>query len=249
MPKLIILGSSNAIPDWDHENTHMLVVGKTRTVLIDCVNNTLLRLEKAGVDFNNLTDMILTHFHPDHVSGVPLLLMDMWLMGRQKPLVIHALSFTNKRMKNLLKNYGWSDWPHIFPVKFDNIPNKESAAVLACEDFDIVASPVQHFIPTIGLKIHSSHKTIAYSSDTEPCGQILRLAREADILFHKSSGALPGHTSAEQAGEQASAAQVKALYLIHYPTGKFVSGDPVAEARKKYNGTIELATDFLTFEL
>jgi metal-dependent hydrolase (beta-lactamase superfamily II) len=40
----------------------------------------MVRLSKAGVDFNRLTDLILTHFHPDHVSGVPMLLMNMWLI-------------------------------------------------------------------------------------------------------------------------------------------------------------------------
>ncbi len=39
MPKVIILGSSNAIPSQEHENTHMVVVGEERMVLIDCVSN------------------------------------------------------------------------------------------------------------------------------------------------------------------------------------------------------------------
>jgi len=90
VPKVIILGSSNAVPSQDHENTHLVIVGEERTILVDCVSNPIVRLEQAGVDFNNLTDIVITHFHPDHVSGVPLLLMDMWLMGRTKPINIMA---------------------------------------------------------------------------------------------------------------------------------------------------------------
>ena len=37
MPKVIILGSSNAVPSKDHENTHMVIVGKQHTILVDCV--------------------------------------------------------------------------------------------------------------------------------------------------------------------------------------------------------------------
>jgi ribonuclease BN (tRNA processing enzyme) len=48
MPKLIILGTSNAIPDEAHENTHMVLVGKTRTILIDCVNNQIASTESRG---------------------------------------------------------------------------------------------------------------------------------------------------------------------------------------------------------
>ena len=59
MPKVIILGSSNAIPTKDSENTHMVIVGDERTLLIDSVSNPILRLEQAGVDFNDLHDIII----------------------------------------------------------------------------------------------------------------------------------------------------------------------------------------------
>lgn len=68
MQKVIILGSSNAIPTKDSENTHMVIVGDERTLLIDSVSNPILRLEQAGVDFNDLTDIIITHFHPRAVQ-------------------------------------------------------------------------------------------------------------------------------------------------------------------------------------
>ncbi len=251
MPKLIILGSSNAIPDWEHENTHMVVSSATRIVLIDCVNNTLLRLEKVGIEFNDLSDLILTHFHPDHVSGVPQLLMNMWLMGRRKPLAIHGLSFTNKRIKNLMDFYGWSDWPNFFQVNFYNIPSREMSPVISDDGLTILASPVQHFVPTIGLRINfsSARKAIAYSCDTEPCAQVIRLAQGADVLIHEASGLLPGHSSAEQAGETAHLAGVNILYLIHYPTGKFAGEDPVGHARKKFAGSIFLAKDYMPIEV
>ena len=118
MSKLIILGSSNAIPHKDHENTHMVIVGSERTVLVDCVGNPILRLERAGVDFNTITDLILTHFHPDHVSGVPLLLMDMWLMGRKRQLNVYGLHATLDRVENLMGFYEWGRWPEFFPTAF-----------------------------------------------------------------------------------------------------------------------------------
>ena len=116
MAKLIILGSSNAIPDEKHENTHMAVVGDKRTVLIDCVSNPILRLPQAGIEFNALTDLVLTHFHPDHVSGVPLLLMNMWLLGRKNPLNIYGLHHTLSRIEDLMGFYAWENWPNFFPV-------------------------------------------------------------------------------------------------------------------------------------
>ena len=47
MVKLIFLGTSNAIPGENHENTHMVVVGETRAVLIDCPNSPFLRFQNS----------------------------------------------------------------------------------------------------------------------------------------------------------------------------------------------------------
>ena len=250
MPKLIILGSANAIPDREHENTHMVIVGKSHTVLIDCVGNPLVRLEAAGVDFRTLTDLVLTHFHPDHVSGVPSLLMNMWLMGHRTPILVHGLAYTLDRVESLMEAYNYKEWPGFFPVSYHRVPEEEFALVLQNEEFNILASPVQHFIPTIGLAVNftASRKRLAYSCDTEPCPAVFRLANNADVLIHEASGALPGHSSAGQAAEVARQGEVGALYLIHYPTGKFATGDPVAEARQHYDGPVGLATDFMNLE-
>ncbi len=247
MPKVIILGSSNAIPTKDNENTHMVVVGRERMVLIDCVATPILRLEQAGLDFNDLTDLIITHFHPDHVSGVPLLLMDMWLMGRRKPLNIYGLHYTLDRLEDLMGFYSWAEWPNFFRVAFHRLPAGQMTPVLECDDFNIYSSPVHHLVPTIGLRVEFNriNKVLAYSCDTEPCEEVVRLAAGADILIHEAAGRSRGHSSAGSAGEIAARAEVGKLVLIHYPTGRFASGDLVAEARQKYQGDVALAKDFM----
>lgn len=251
MPKVIILGSSNAVPTKDHENTHLVIMGNERTILVDCVSNPIVRLEQAGVDFNDLTDIVITHFHPDHVSGVPLLLMDMWLMGRTKPLNIYGLHYTLDRLEGLMGFYGWAEWPNFFSVGFFRLPESELAFVMDCNEFKVLSSPVHHMIPTIGLRVECKipSKVLAYSCDTEPCEQTVHLADGADILIHEAAGAVYGHSSAEQAGEIATQAEVGKLYLIHYPTGRFANGNLVEEAAKTYRGEIILATDFMTIDL
>ena len=247
MADLIILGSSNAISDEEHENTHMVLVGASRVALIDAVGNPVPRLAKAGIPFESLTDVVLTHFHPDHVSGVPLLLMDMWLRGRRKPLDIYGIHHTMARVENMMNLYGWQSWPNFFPVAFHYLPAEEKTPVLDCEDFAIYSSPVHHLIPTIGLRVDfkKSGKAMAYSCDTEPCEEVVRLAEGADVLIHEAAGALKGHSSAAQAAEIARKAEVGALYLIHYPTGKYRQENLVEDARTQFQGEIALAEDFM----
>jgi ribonuclease Z len=247
MPKMIILGASNAVPTIQSENTHLALVGEERVVLVDCVSTAIVRLEQAGIEFDRVTDIIITHFHPDHMAGVPLLLMDMWLLGRKKPLNIYGLHFTIDRMEQLMNLYGWDEWPGFFQVAFHRISSGEKMLVMDNEDFTIHASPVHHFIPNIGLRVqfNSTKKTMAYSCDTEPCEEVVKLSEGVDVLLHEAAGGSIGHSSAAQAGEVATKSEVGSLYLIHYPTGKFASGDLVAEAQTTFKGTVVLAKDFM----
>ncbi len=247
MAELIVLGSSNAIPTPGHENTHFIILGRERNVLVDCASNPIVRLEQAGVPLDSINDVILTHFHPDHVSGVPLLLMDLWLLGRHAPLNIYGLDFTLERLKTLMDLYSWSQWPDFFPVNFLRIPDDKMAVVLDASDMCIYASQVEHFLPNVGLRFEfkAEDKVLAYSCDTEPCSSVVQLASGADILLHEAAGLYPGHSSAAQAAEIARQAEVGMLYLIHYPTGRFASDDLLSDAQAHYLGPVHLATDFL----
>lgn len=251
MLKVIILGTSYAIPTNDHENTHMVVVGEQQTVLIDCVNHPILRLQEAGVDHNQVSDLIITHFHPDHVSGLPSLLMNTWLLGRNRPLEIYGLSYTLDRAEQMMSHFNWNTWPGLYAVNFHQIASEPMVPVLQGPEFRILASPVKHIIPTVGLRIEAvrSGKVLAYSCDTEPTPAVVELALGADVLIHEASGNSFGHSSALQAGTIAQQAGAGSLYLIHYPTGQYAQDGLVEQAQNGFDGPVSLAEDFLTIEL
>lgn len=251
MAKLVILGSAHAVADLNHENTHMALVGEKSTILVDSVSNPIVRLKSGGIDLFKITDLVITHFHPDHVSGVPLFLMGSWLLGRKDRISIYGLDHALQRTEKLMDFYGWKRWPNFFPVEFVPIEENEKSPVLENEEFRIFASPVHHLIPTIGIRVESlfSGKAITYSSDTKPCDEVIHLAYNSDILIHEAAGATVGHSSAEQAGAIAQAAQVKELVLIHYPAQNDNLENLVTEASLTFEGPIRLAQDFMEIYL
>ena len=251
MPELVFLGTASAVPDENHENTYMAILGRRQTILIDCSNNAFVRLEQAGIHYQDITDVILTHFHPDHVSGLPSLLLDMWLMGRKAPLTIYGLAYTIERMEKLMEAYDWASWPGFFPVTFCSILAEELAPVLTSGEFRITASPVHHLIPNIGLRVDclESGKSVAYSCDTEPCQEVVRLAQGVDVLVHECGGASLGHTPPDKAGEIASRSEAGSLYLIHYQTRGVDVAGLANEAGKTYSGPITIAEDFMKLEM
>ena len=243
MEKVTILGSANAVAKIDQQNTHLLIETDRRKIMVDCGDHAAASLGRAGVTANQITTLVLTHFHADHVGSLPLLLMDMWLEKRVEPLSIYGLEITLDKAKALLDVFSWETWPNMFPVIFIPIPEEGKDRVIDETDLKMTAMPVLHLIPTIGLRFEfPDGKVVAYSCDSEPCDNLTKLANRADVLLQEAAGPGKGHSSPEQAGEIALQCKVNRLVLIHYESRRGKEA-LLSEARVKFSGQIELAED------
>jgi ribonuclease Z len=249
MPKLVILGTASAIPDETHENTHMVVYGPNGSILIDTGYNPIVSCRRAQVPIDSLLALIVTHFHPDHVSGVPNFLLGLWLLGRQDNLNIYGLRVTLDKVQAMMNLFEWRDWPGFYPVAFEPVRPAENALVTETPDFRILATPTHHLVPSFALKFVSqtSGRSVVYSSDTSPCDALARLAHGAEVLVHEAAGAQSGHSSPAMAGSIARQAGVSHLALIHYQTDDNPD-DLIAEARSTFSGQITLAHDLDVFD-
>ena len=248
MAKIIFLGTANAVPNKDHESAHLVIDVGRRLILVDCAGNPVMRLDQAGIDLLTITDLVLTHFHPDHVVGLPLLLMDMWLMGRAEPLHIYGLSVVIDRVLKLLDLFDWADWDGLYPVVFHRLPDTEQVPLIDIEHVRLWASPVCHSVPAIGIRLWTPEGTLCYSSDTGPCEAVVRLARDVDVLIHEATGEGYGHTSPAGAGRIAQQAGVEKLVLIHYPLNVDLD-EWVSEANSTFDGEVFAARDFMEIEI
>jgi ribonuclease Z len=144
----------------------------------------------------------------------------------------------------------WQVWPDMYPITYRQIPWQEKFLLIDHDEYTVYTSPVQHLIPTVGLRIESKKtgQALTYSSDTCPCDAVVRLAQGSDILIHESGGPFPGHSTPVQAGEIARRAGVNRLVLIHYSV--FVEDLDTwrSVAATAFDGPVELAEDFKIFE-
>lgn len=251
MARIVILGSAAAVNDAQHDYTHLLLIGeRNERVLIDAGSNPLGKIKDLGIDDEGLQDIILTHFHPDHVAGIPNMMMHMWQLGRRAPLRIYGLHHCVNRTEDMMAGFGWREWPNFFPVAFHRVSERSRAPVLENDEFRILAWPVKHFVPTIGLRVENklTGQVLAYSCDTEPTDTLLELAQDADILIHEAAGPPPGHSTARQAGELAAQVGAKCLVLIHYQVWNTDPAILVPEAQEAFNGPLILCKDFDEFE-
>jgi ribonuclease Z len=243
MIRLLILGSSFAVADERHRPTQFAIVGEENALLVDCGTCPRSRLEEMGVGRDSITDLVITHFHPDHVSGLAVFLSELWLSGRVRPMRIHANSACISRIEVMLGLFAWRGWPNMFPVELLAIQEGEKVDVLHNSEYNVIATPVRHMVPTVAVRVDlAAGGSVVFSADTEPVEALVRLAHYANLLLHEAAGEAAGHSSAAQAGEIAGRAGVQRLILIHY--------DPQADgralvglARAAFPGEIDLAED------
>lgn len=88
MIDITLLGVSALLPLPDRALTAVALRCCGRTILFDCGEGTQAAARKAGVGLLNADLIALTHYHGDHVFGLPGLMQTMGVMGRTEPLYI-----------------------------------------------------------------------------------------------------------------------------------------------------------------
>jgi ribonuclease Z len=254
MAKVILLGTGAALSDANRENTYMVVRGEQTAVLVDCAGSPTQRLQRVGVPLGQVDHIILTHHHPDHIYGLSVLLLDLWLHGRKHVLHLYGLDETLNAVKGIMHAFEWERWGDhgFYAVEFHSITNRPAEWSIATSEFAISSTPTKHLLPTIAVRVVSkaSNKAIAYSSDTMVCDEVVDLAKGATILFHEATTireSLVGHSSATQAGSQAKRAGVGKLVLVHLPPNGDVSALRSA-AQSTFDGPVVVAEDWAEFE-
>lgn len=236
MSTLHLLGTGAAISD-PHRTTTMLALSSGgETLVVDCGGDVVQRLLQAGIDLDSISGLVVTHEHPDHVSGFPLFMEKIWLAGRGRPIPVYGIPQAVDQARRALGAFDTSSWD-LPEIEWSEIAYEKRALVLESKSWSVYASPGQHAVPVVGIRIelHDTGKVVAYSCDTEPAASIQDLADGADILVHEANGEGPGHSSAQQAAEIARSAGAKRLILVHLPPN--LSESALKEARTIFEKT------------
>ncbi len=233
MARLHLLGTGAAISD-PHRTTTMLAVENDESVVVvDCGGDVVQRLMASDVELDHIVALIITHEHPDHVSGFPLFVEKMWLAGRRDPIDVYGITPALEQAQRTLGSFDMSGFEDLPEIRWHKIDLEEHATVLDNGHWQIVASPGNHFVPVVGLRILDKENggVLVYSGDTEKTESITRLAKQADVLIHEATGSGTGHATAKDAAEVAAAAGAKEVLLVHLPPEALLDDDAIEEAR------------------
>lgn len=149
MLEVTLLGTGGMMPLKNRALASAIVRHQGACVLLDCGEGTQVRIHDCGYSFKSIDAILLTHFHADHVSGLPGLLLSMSNQGRTEKVRIAGPTGV-KTVVNALRIIA----PRLpFEIEYIEIdPSVPEGFALA--GLEIAPFALQHGVDCVGYRIH-----------------------------------------------------------------------------------------------
>lgn len=110
MIDITLLGTAALVPLPERALTAALLTCGGHTILFDCGEGTQTAARRHGVSLMKADLIALTHYHGDHIFGLPGLLQTMCCMGRTEKLYITGPKGIREELAPILKLAGWTSY-------------------------------------------------------------------------------------------------------------------------------------------
>ncbi len=218
--KAIFLGVGEAC-DERFPNTSILVETldfkkEEKTILFDCGFSSPFEFWKYVDDPNKLDAIWISHFHGDHFMGTPLLLLRLWEMKREKPIVIIGQEGIKSKIELALElAYPGFIKRFAFELLFEEVNENYEYSLL---DLKWSFSATEHSTKNLSVALEGPEGKIFYSGDGRHTERTIAIARKSNLLIHEAfhiEPIVPGHGTIMSAIEMASQAEALSLALVH----------------------------------
>jgi ribonuclease Z len=271
MLNITLLGTGSPMVDANRAGPSTLVRAGGSTFLVDCGRGVLMRAAAAGVGAANLTALLLTHLHSDHITDLSDVITTRWVTTLvPTPLRIIGPPGTKAVVQATLAalapdiSYRIAHHADITEGPVVEVDEHVEGLVWNSGDVRITVAPTDHrpVEPTIAFRIAHGGSSVVLAGDSVPCATLDELATGANVLVHTAirkdlveqmpaqriRDILDYHSSVEQAAATAARAGVDTLVLTHY-VPPLISGQEDqwrALAASEFSGRVELGDDLLT---
>ncbi|RPI16705.1 MAG: MBL fold metallo-hydrolase [Ignavibacteriae bacterium] len=216
--KVLFAGTGDAFASGGRYHTCFHVESKDTTLLIDCGATALNSLIKFCVDPSNIDIIMISHFHGDHIAGIPFIMIYLQIMTeRSKPLIICGPEGVEEKIKSLSNIL----YPGIADSKLEVVYKEYKAnETLNIEKIKLTPYKVIHSEETKphALKIEIDGRIISYSGDTEWTDTLNEAADNADLFICECNfydEKIKGHNDYEILQKKKPSLKCKRMIITH----------------------------------
>jgi len=148
MIDVCLLGTGGMMPLKDRWLTSLLLRYNGKMILIDCGEGTQIPLKMAEWGLKPIDAVLFTHYHADHVAGLPGFLLTLGNSGREEPLTLIGPPGLKKVVEGLTVIS-----PELpYELKLIELPDTENSQVCISDIF-IKSIPAEHTISCLSYCI------------------------------------------------------------------------------------------------
>lgn len=147
MIDVCLLGTGGMMPLPQRALTSLMMRYNGSSILIDCGEGTQVAVKRCGWSFKPIDVICFTHFHADHISGLPGLLLTLGNAERTEPL----LMIGPKKLEKVVNSLRVIAPELPFPIVFHEL--QEAEETITFRDLTIHAFRVNHNVTCYGYTI------------------------------------------------------------------------------------------------
>lgn len=218
---LRFLGTGDAFGSGGRFQTCFLLRVAGVTCLIDCGASAPLALRRDGVRQPEVTHIVVSHLHGDHIGGIPFLLLDAAYAEPRTTLLTIAgppgIGTTVTQLLELLYPGSATKVLSLVPHRFLELSPRQEADL---DGVRVTAVPVQHGpeLVAFGLRVGVNGTMVAYSGDTEWTPALVEVARDADLFICECFSweePIPTHLTHTELAAHAPEIAARRMVLTH----------------------------------
>jgi ribonuclease BN (tRNA processing enzyme) len=218
--RVTFLGTADA---YSAEGRHMaayLLEHGGGTLLLDCGPTILASLNRHAVSAEPVDAVLISHFHGDHIAGLPFLFLHlMYMEPRSRPLKIVGPPGVESRVRGLfaLTYADAAAEPLPYALEFVEIKPKETVALQGAE-VEAFLVPHQENPPSLGFEVRAGDRKVVYSGDSGWTEDLIAHTQGADLFLCECTffeTRYEKHLDYPRIAENASRFGAKRLILTH----------------------------------
>jgi len=144
---LTFLGTGDAVPTKRRSHTAILASFANETMLIDCGEGTQRQFRIADLNPMKITRMFITHWHGDHILGIPGLLQTLALNNYNKTMHIYVPRGTRGFIEAIFKLFIF-----VGKIKYE-IHEITNGTIVNERDFRVETAEMHHGTPSNAYSI------------------------------------------------------------------------------------------------
>lgn len=150
--KITFLGTSAMLPTKERNPNAIFISCNNEGILIDCAEGTQRQLRYAGISPTKVTKLLITHWHGDHVLGIPGLMQSLGASNYTKKLEIYGPKGSKNFFKNMMNGLAFKS-----RIKYE-LKEIENKKFFENDDFYLEAENVKHSITCLSYNFIEKDK-------------------------------------------------------------------------------------------